>query len=457
MGPIIAIAVKDLKLLLRDRTAAFFVFIFPIFVALFFGIIFGGGGRDGGGGRMPVAVVDESKGPRAAQLVRSMTRDAALEITEVQTRAEGETRVRRGESIACVIVPASFDQGLMQVFSGGGLTLEVVIDPSRSADAGMLEGKLNELAFRQLSSMMQDPTLVHASTAAARAALLVAPLSGGEKSGLSTLFRGLDEYSAASAAQQAERKRAAEPPAPTEPGAPRTTAKEPDGDADEDVDQVGGWRPLTVEVRSVIRERRGPNSSFEVSFGQGVVWGLMSCVTGFGASIAEERSRGTLLRLRTAPIRRRQILLGKALAAFIACMLVQALLIGLGLLPFFGVHYPNPALVVVSTLVTSIGFCGLMMMLAGLTKTEGAAQGLGRAVVLVLAMIGGGTIPIFIMPAWLQAVSRVSPFSWAATVIDGYTWRNFTWAEMALPLGVLCAVGVIGFVIGTLAMRWQEE
>jgi len=187
------------------------------------------------------------------------------------------------------------------------------------------------------------------------------------------------------------------------------------------------------------------------------VWGLMSCVTGFGASIAEERSRGTLLRLRTAPIRRRQVLLGKALAAFIACMLVQAMLLTLGILPVFGIVVSNVPLMLLTTVVTSLGFCGLMMMLAGLTKTEGGAQGLGRAAVLVLAMIGGGTIPIFLMPGWLQTLSRISPFSWASIAIDGYTWRAFTLAEMALPLSVLAAFGMVGFVVGTLSMRWQES
>ena len=48
MGPILAIATKDLRLLLRDRVNAFFTFGFPLFVAILFGFIFG---NVGGGGR----------------------------------------------------------------------------------------------------------------------------------------------------------------------------------------------------------------------------------------------------------------------------------------------------------------------------------------------------------------------------------------------------------------------
>ena len=451
MGPILAIAIKDLKLLVRDRTAAFFVFIFPLFVALFFGIIFGGASRSGGAGKMPIAVVNESKGPRAAALVRDLEHDAAVAVTTLPSRAEAETQVRRGRVIASVIVPESFDSGIMQLFSGGGLTLQLVVDPSRSAEAGMLEGKLNELAFRQLGSIMQDPKLMQQATVAGRAALLLSDLPADQRSALSSVYSGLDRFAAATEKQAP--KTVAEPAPPNAPSASGTppaadTAGEDNGFA---------WRPLRVQVSTVLDERKRPRSSFEISFGQGVVWGLMSCVTGFGASIAEERSRGTLLRLRTAPIRRRQVLLGKALAAFIACMLVQAMLLGLGVLPMFGIVVSSVPIMLLTTVVTSIGFCGLMMMLAGLTKTEGGAQGLGRAAVLVLAMIGGGTIPIFLMPPWLQTMSKISPFSWASIAIDGYTWRAFSMEEMALPLIVLASVGVIGFVIGTLSMRWQEN
>jgi len=436
MKPIVAIAIKDLKLLVRDRTSAFFVFIFPLFVALFFGIIFGGAGRSGGAGKMPVAIVNESKGPRAAALVRDLERDGAVTATRLDSRAEGENQVRLGRVVACIVVPESFDASVLQLFTGGGLTLHLIVDPSRSADAGLLEGKLNELAFRQLGSMMQDPKLMKQASVLGRAALLASGLSKDEREALSTIYGGLERFSSATAAREANQE------------TPKDAVDEPQGFA---------WRPLRVEVSPVLDERKRPRSSFEISFGQGVVWGLMSCVTGFGASIAEERSRGTLLRLRTAPIRRRQILLGKALAAFIACMLVQGMLLGLGLLPVFGIGVSSIPMMLATTVITSIGFCGLMMMLAGLTKTEGGAQGLGRAAVLVLAMIGGGTIPIFLMPSWLQTMSKISPFSWAAIAIDGYTWRAFTIAEMALPLTVLAGIGLIGFVVGTLSMRWQER
>ena len=62
LGPIRAVAVKDLRLLTRDGSSLFFTFVFPMMVALFFGFVFGSRGG-GGGGRIDIALVNEDGGP----------------------------------------------------------------------------------------------------------------------------------------------------------------------------------------------------------------------------------------------------------------------------------------------------------------------------------------------------------------------------------------------------------
>lgn len=449
MRAITAIAWKDLRLLMRDRGAAFFVFLFPLAVAVFFGAVFGGAGPGEGGGTIPVSVVNLSKGPRGAAFAKDLAEDKALKVTPAATAEEGRTLVRHGDVVACIEIPESFDTSMTGIMAGGGLQLTLVTDPSRRAEAGLLEGKLNELAFRQLASIVQDPAQMRALSSNARLLLKVAPIGADQRTALDGLFDSLDRLSevqstAAKAADKGADKG-------TDKGAGASDAKPGAGNGS----GAGGWRPVRVTVESVTRARNGPNNAYEISFGQGVVWGLMGCVTAFGTSMAEERSRGTLLRLRTAPIRRRQLLLGKALACFGTCMLVQAILIAFGAL-VFGVRVREPMVAVVASLAAAAGFTGVMMAMAGLSRTEGTAQGLGRALILVLAMIGGGTIPLFMMPPIMQSFSVVSPFTWAVRCIDGYTWRALSVPELALPLAVLCVIGLVGFVVGTLTMRWQD-
>jgi ABC-2 type transport system permease protein len=181
----------------------------------------------------------------------------------------------------------------------------------------------------------------------------------------------------------------------------------------------------------------------------------MSCVVAFGSGLAQERTRGTLVRLAVAPVSRRLVLVGKAFGCFLACLLVVLFLMLFGRL-VLGVAIGSPWLFLMAAVASAFGFSGIMMLLAGVFRTEGAAEGAGRAVVLVLAMIGGGTIPLVFMPSIMRTVSGVSPFKWTILAIEGAVWRGFTLADMALPTLVLVGFGTIGFGLGSWFFRRAE-
>jgi len=112
---------------------------------------------------------------------------------------------------------------------------------------------------------------------------------------------------------------------------------------------------------------------------------------------------------------------------------------------------------IVAVMLSSLGFVGVMMAMAGLSRTEGGGSGMGRAVILILAMIGGGTIPLFFLPPFMQTLSSISPFKWATLAFEGALWRGFTAADMMLPGAVLLGFCVGGFAIGVYAMRWTTR
>lgn len=436
MRPILAIAMKDLRLLVRDKGAAFFTFIFPLALAIFFGMVFGGGG--GGPSGIRVALVVEDTGPAAAALAADLAKAQGLTVTAMATRAEGETAVRRGKADACVVLPAGFQEQADNIFAGQSMRIEARVDPRRQAEAGLLTGKLNEIAFVQMSRGMTDTSKFTGMLDRARSSIAGAKgLSPQRRLLMGALLDTLGGLNEAQARLQAE-------------------AEAPAGGAETASGGGFAWRPVTVDVQPLKPEDNTPQNAFEISFPQGIVWGLMGCVVGFGVSMASERTQGTLMRLSAAPIGRHQIILGKALGCFLACVLVQGLLILMGTL-VFGVHIRQPVLMGLAVVSSSLGFVGVMMLMIGLMRTEGAASGMGRAVVLILAMIGGGTIPLAFMPPLLQKVSGVSPFSWSTLAIEGAVWRGFTLAEMLWPCGVLAGIGVAGFLIGLMAMRWADR
>ncbi|MFQ5494457.1 MAG: ABC transporter permease [Phycisphaerae bacterium] len=216
------------------------------------------------------------------------------------------------------------------------------------------------------------------------------------------------------------------------------------------------WRPMEIVSTDVVRHRVGPANSYEISFPQGIIWGVLGCCASFGISLVIERTTGTLSRLRAAPIGRAQILAGKALACFGSTLSLSIVLFVVGWL-FFGVVPRSTVHLAVSLVLISVAFVGIMMLLSTLGRTERSVSGITWAVLLGMAMVGGGMVPRMFMPSWMQTLSHVSPVKWAILAMEGAVWRGFSTGEMLLPWCILLGVGAAAFAIGVRGFAWMEE
>lgn len=435
MRAILALAGKDLRLLSRNRGHLFFTLLWPLLVAVFFGFLFGGRGS----GRMRLVVVDEDSTPASTALVERLRRTEGLEV-EARPLPEATVLVRKGKRPGYVRIPKGYGERSERLFWGTPPTLEVATDPSRQAEAAMLEGLLTGAAMQGLQSLFGDPTRVQGmldraltdiDAGAAGPDAASSPSPDREKTrrflgDLRSAFRNLPSPSPASPA-------VAGATAPSPGPSPSPTA--------------GAWRPVVIESKPIAVAREGPRSGFEVTFPQGVLWGVIGCTVAFALSLVTERTRGTLVRLRVAPLSRAQILAGKALACFLTILALEALLFALGRAAF-GVRPQSPALLLLACLCVAVCFVGLMMAVTVLGRTEQTVGGLAWALALPLAMFGGGMVPLFVMPAWMQPLSHLSPVRWAILALEGALWRGFTPAEMLGPCALLVAVGVLAFALG---------
>lgn len=433
MNAIWAIASKDIRLLLRDRLGFFFSFIFPLIIAVFFGTVFSSGG--GGPQRISVAAVDLDKTPGSAAFIKSLIDGDDLSVTQIPTRDAAAASVRAGDISAYIVIPPGFGAARESPFSGSAMTLDVGIDPARKATSGMLQGILTKYGFMQLQSAFQNPeqmrTMARSSLGRIRDQ---GNLDPDRMRLFDTFFGNLDTMLA------------------TIPPADNAGGK----GTDESSAGLAGWQPITITTTAVAAEGRGPPNIFAVTFPQGIIWGVMGCALGFGVALVLERTRGTLIRLRVAPIAPWQILAGKALACFISTAGVSTVLL---LIAFFGFHVRPTSipLLVVAVVSTCLCFVGIMNLLAVFSKTEASGNGLGWGVLLVLSMIGGGMIPLEFMPGWMHAVSSISPIKWSILALEGGLWRGFTPGQMLLPCGVLIAIGVGGFLAGMRAFGAAER
>ncbi len=424
MKEIFALTVKDLRLLLRDKAGFFFVFFFPLMIAVFFGLIFSGGGS--GTGKIPILVVDEDQSLKSKEYVAVLDTAQELDV-QLSDRQTAVNQVRRGKKTAFVAIEKGFGESRKNIFWGDPPKVELGVDPSRKAEAGMLQGILTKYAVQDMQKLFSDNQAMRDNVKDALQQAKTDP-------GIPEDFRGdLQRFL----------------------GELDLFLKSESGESQDTSDAFSGFEPLKIEKVSITVQREGPNNSFAVSFPQGIIWGIIGTTIGFGVTLVTERTRGTLIRMRIAPISSWQILAGKGLACFLMTLSISVSLMALAIL-FFGVKPNSFPLLGLAFIGTSVCFSGIMMLLAVPGKTEAAANGISWSIMMILAMFGGGMVPIFIMPSWMQSLSHFSPVKWSMLALEGALWREFTLNEMLVPVGILLGVGIVFFAAGVRFFRWLE-
>ena len=137
---------------------------------------------------------------------------------------------------------------------------------------------------------------------------------------------------------------------------------------------------------------------------------------------------------------------GKATACFLAVIGVIGVMVALGM--WLGMRPRSPALLVLAAVCIAFCFVGIMMLMSVIGKTEEAVSGGAWAANMLMAMFGGGMMPLLFMPGFMKTLSNFSPVKWSILALEGAIWRGFTLSEMLLPCGMLLATGAVCFALG---------
>ncbi len=423
MNKIVAMAAKDIHILFRDKLGFFFTVFFPLMMAIFFGAMFAGLSR--GPANIPIALVDQDRTAASERFIERLGQASGLAVEQIPGE-EALEQVRRGRTAVLVTLTPGFGAALDNPFVTTP-EVEMTVDPTQFAVAGMVRGVLLEAAGAELQDLMSDPARLAAANSQNSLFFESLPPSSARDDMLTFLDLS-----------------------------PRVSSL---------IDEMGlgaatggnqGFfgPPLEIEQTEVQAERPGPTNSYATSFAQAMLWTLIGGSVSFSMSIAIERSRGTLMRLLVAPITARHLLAAKGLACLGATLFTSSALITLGI-TVFDVRPTSYPLLALALLCGSICFCGIMMALSVIGGTEQAAAGIGWGLSLPLSMLGGGMVPLFLMPEWMQTLGNISPMKWTLMAYEGAIWRGFTLNEMLLPCAVLVAIGVLAFTLGARNLRWD--
>jgi ABC-2 type transport system permease protein len=186
-----------------------------------------------------------------------------------------------------------------------------------------------------------------------------------------------------------------------------------------------------------------------------------------GLSIAAERERGTLKRLRGTPMSPAAYFIGKIVLVFVCTVAEVLVLLAVGM-AFYRLHLPATAaqwwtLAWVFTLGTVA--CSLIgIAISSLSRSATNSFPVIGLPFIVLQFISGVYVPFSNVPHWLQQVASLFPLKWmsqglrsaflparAALLEPARSWQH---GETALVLIVWVAAGL---VLCLRTFRWQKN
>jgi ABC-2 type transport system permease protein len=401
---ILALTWKDLKILVRNRSALLVLFAMPVgFVLVMTAATSGLYGEDRSA--VSVLVVNEDSGSVSAQVIDGLKAAKGFSVeTEWQgqalTLAKAEELITSGKRELAVIFPQGFSQNLLNdtaasTTSQSAATIQLMVDPSLSQQfTGPIIGTLQGLVSQALTPVGIEHLLQQ-----------VAP--------------GMTSEQRQAIVEQAQQRTA----------------------SGVSIEQI---TPPGLAVRQF------PNTTQQNVPGY-TLFGVFFICQVIGLSFIREKQDGTFRRLLVAPISKPALLIGKLLPYYLV-NLVQIVLIfaaGIWIVPLMGfpaLHLgEHPEGLVVVSLATAAAASGLGLLVASLVKTPEATGGLGALIAVMMAAIGGCFVPTFVMPQFMQTLSKIVPHAWALQGYQDVLIRGYGVGQVMPEVGALIVFAAIFF------------
>ncbi len=425
LNQILAITVKDLKVLMRDRGGMIALFLMPIMFIL----VMSFAQRDMytiGSPDKPVEllVVNNDMGDLAGEVISSL---ASVEGMDVVTSFEGtvlsyqrsENLIEEGEYNVAIIFPADFSERILAAAESDDSSKAVVTfvaDPSTSTQfltpiRGSVEGFIQSMvSFAQLPVRLQG---------------------------------GFDQMAADSPAEQAA----------------FISAIGEAFVAKLDSDDVNNEVNLGVRFEQVAPSAyKAPQ--FPTAVEQNVpgytIFGVFFIVQVLATSILSEKQDGTFRRLLVAPLSRTALLLGKLVPYYIVNLIQVTSMFAVGKLVFNMNLGQDPIALLLVTLATAAAATGMGLLVATMGKTPEQIGGLSTMLALTLAALGGVMIPTFAMPEVMQNIAKISPHNWALSGYQDVIVRGLGMDAVLNETGVLLAFAVAFFTFAVWRFRFQD-
>ena len=185
------------------------------------------------------------------------------------------------------------------------------------------------------------------------------------------------------------------------------------------------------------------------------IFGVFFIVLPLAAGFIREKHEGTFQRILASPSSKSSLLVGKLVPYYLVNLIQIALMFTVGAV-LFGINLGQLQALIPLSLALAACAIGLGLIVAALGKTEAQIGALGVFFAVVLSALGGMMVPTFVMPEFMQVLSRLTPHAWALSGYHDIMLRGLGLADVLEETAVLLGFAASFFLIALWRFRLSE-
>jgi ABC-2 type transport system permease protein len=171
----------------------------------------------------------------------------------------------------------------------------------------------------------------------------------------------------------------------------------------------------------------------------------------YGIAIIWERHLGVVHKFLVSPTPRGALVLGKALAAGVRALSQAVIIFVLAAVLGVKINWSPLALagVVVVVILGAALSSTMSLIIACLVKTRERFMGIGQVITMPMFFASNAIDPIALMPAWLAAIARINPLTYAVDALRSLMLAGGVRVYgIGVDVGILLAFTTILVIVG---------
>lgn len=178
-------------------------------------------------------------------------------------------------------------------------------------------------------------------------------------------------------------------------------------------------------------------------------------IFGMANGFTSDKKTGAIARLRAAPIKSYHVVLSTAMVyAVLGIVSVLLIIITATLMYDFdmvGDWFSFAAFTVLST----ISLLGIGLIIGGWAKNDKQAAPIAQLVAFPMMFLSGVFFPVFLMPEWLQNISKFIPLTPVNEGLRLITAEGLTIFDLGSEILILLGWGVVSYLVAFRVFRWE--